>query len=198
MRPATIALAALLAVACSTTQLTSSWRDDSYTGPTLRKLLVIGVGADPRNRRIFEEEFVAQVADRGAQGAVAYRMFPGDERLDRATVEAGIAGQGFDGVVVVSVEGRRVEIAQVPETVEVRRSPGWYGYYSSEWEATRRGGYVTTYEIVTLEANVFHVESGDLLWSGTFDTQVEASVNETIRSFVRSAIRTLRDAGLLD
>ena len=44
---------------CVSTALIDRWKDPSYSGPSLHKVLVVGVQKDPGRRRIWEDGMVA-------------------------------------------------------------------------------------------------------------------------------------------
>jgi hypothetical protein len=55
----------LVLAACASTSLTNSWRDPAYTGPQLKKVMVMGVSTQPSVRRVFEDEFVNELEAAG-------------------------------------------------------------------------------------------------------------------------------------
>src|SRR5882672_7280605 len=60
-----VGLAATLLGSCGWTDLVSSKRNPAYSGPELKRLMVIGASADFRVRRVFEDEFVAKLKAAG-------------------------------------------------------------------------------------------------------------------------------------
>lgn len=52
--------AAVLFSACATTQIINQWSDPSYTSPSFKRIMVIGVSKQDSIRRTFEDELVAQ------------------------------------------------------------------------------------------------------------------------------------------
>ena len=49
------AAAALVLGACASTSLQSAWYDTSYQGGAFKRILVVGVGSNVANRRVFVE-----------------------------------------------------------------------------------------------------------------------------------------------
>ena len=191
-------LAAWALAACATTTLTSSWKDESYSGGIFRKVLIVGVSEQPRNRRIFEDEFAARLQSRGVETVASYRIVPTDGKLNRAEVQSKIQGRGFDAVVVVSRISERTETIQHPGRIEVDQRGGWHGHYSRRWEGTYMPPTTTEYQVAVLEANVYDPRTDRLIWTGSFETEILESVNRAVESFVLGAIKSLEEAQLIE
>ena len=64
---AVLACAALLVAACASTSLQSAWYDTSYRGGAFKRVIVVGVGANVANRRVFEDIFAQKLSTSGVQ-----------------------------------------------------------------------------------------------------------------------------------
>ena len=73
----TVALGLLLSLGgCVNTSLIDRWRDPSYNGPPLHKVLVVGVQRDDGRRRMWEDGMVAALSRQGLQATASYAVFP--------------------------------------------------------------------------------------------------------------------------
>jgi hypothetical protein len=87
-----IALSVVLALgACAQTKLSAVWRDPTYRGDRLRKIMVIGVAENPDRRRTFESQFVAAFKYRSIDAVSSITLMPGEEELSKETIRAAIA-----------------------------------------------------------------------------------------------------------
>lgn len=72
---ATLMLTAMLSTACTSTSVVEKWRDASYSGPALQKLLVVAVQRSDGRRRIFEDSLVTALTQQGLGSGASYRVF---------------------------------------------------------------------------------------------------------------------------
>src|SRR5690606_24481453 len=93
-----ILLSVLVAWACASTKLTSTWRDPAIDLPPFRKVVGLAMTANPTLRRIAEDEFVRAVGP--AHAVAGYALVPDDELRDRDAVRARLEAAGVDGAVV--------------------------------------------------------------------------------------------------
>src|ERR1700690_1048742 len=82
---------------CISTALVEHWRDASFAGPPLHKVLVVGVQKDGGRRRIWEDGMVAALTHVGVQATPSYRVFP-DQAPTADELAATASREGFDGV----------------------------------------------------------------------------------------------------
>src|SRR5438046_7182830 len=104
-RIALLLLTGLLLAGCASTSLQSAWYDTSYTGGTFRKILVVGVGTNLTDRRVFEDIFAQQLSATGTQGIPGYQFMPDDARANEPGWNGGVARSGPDGLLDVRVLG---------------------------------------------------------------------------------------------
>jgi hypothetical protein len=83
---------------CISTALIEHWRDASFAGPPLHKVLVVGVQRDGGRRRIWEDGMVGALAHGGVQATPSYRVFP-DKAPSADELAATASREGFDGVL---------------------------------------------------------------------------------------------------
>jgi len=192
------ALAACLFAGCASTTLTSSWKDPEYTGGSPSKVLVIGVAQNAQRRRLFEDAFVRRLQERGTDALASYRVFGAEGMLTRERVEAELRSSDIDAVLVTRLVGSKTEIVHHPETVRVDpRVGGWHRYYAGSYEITRTPASTSEFTVLSLESNLFDKGTGKPIWSASFETVPEGSVEDVIKSFVDAALKSLEDEQLV-
>ena len=83
---------------CVSTSLIDRWKDPSYTGPPLHKVLVVGVQRDDGRRRLWEDGMVVALTRQGVQATASYAVFPNKApNADELATTA--SREGFDGVL---------------------------------------------------------------------------------------------------
>lgn len=113
---AVVTIAALvIATGCGTTQLTSLWKDPSYSAPPLKKLMVIAFRKNQVNRRMWEDAVVSAIAAQKSSTTTvpSYQRFP-DDVPEPDVIQEKAKDQEFDGVLVVSKVERNTLTNEVP------------------------------------------------------------------------------------
>jgi hypothetical protein len=95
---------------CSTTQIASSFKEPAFTGPPLKKLLVLGVSRQATLRRLFENNFVSALGANSVAAVAGHGPLPQDGPPQREAVEKATHDAGADGVVVTRLLGRETEV----------------------------------------------------------------------------------------
>lgn len=171
LRSLLLVLAALLA-GCASTSIRDSWVDPSVRSLPFQKVLVVAVGGDLAQRRIFEDVVSARLAGSGVQGVPGYRFLP-DGKATEAQMDAAVVRSGADGMMLVRFRGVqthtevRAAVASGPGVF----GPGWYGWYGGWYSVPE----VIVVRIATIETSVFDVYTKKLVWTGVTETFDPAS-----------------------
>src|SRR6185437_14536744 len=72
----TLALLTVILTGCLSTSLIERWKDPSFAGPPLHRVLVVGVQRDSGRRRFWESSMVAALARQHIAGTASYEIFP--------------------------------------------------------------------------------------------------------------------------
>jgi len=198
------ALAAIFSIiattSCSSTKITSVWMDQKKADTSFNDILVIGIGEQEHNRRLFEEEFTAQLTAAGIESEVSYKILPQGININRDTVVAAIAGKNIDAVIVthlVAVEEETV----YRQNMDYRPRYGYYNdlysYYPHVHTYVHTPGYYTTHEVVKLETNLYEVKTEDLVWSAQSRSFAPESAKEVIDELIKLVIKDLQEKGLI-
>ena len=165
-----VAAGALALVACATTTMRDSWFDPSVRSAPFARVLVVTVGGDLAQQRIFEDMLAEKLRTVGIDAVPGYRFLP-DSKATEAQMDAAVARAGADGLMLVRFKGVRTETEVRTSVVPGAFGPGWYGWYGS-WYAVPE---VYQTRIATVETSLFDVGSRKLAWTGVTETYDPAS-----------------------
>ena len=199
LRAAAVLIFALLAAACSTTRLTSTWVEPGRDHAPFNDLIVFGMAANERVRRVYEDSFVAALQARGVKARPGYSLIPEGGLGKVKAVREAVSLSGADGVIVTYLAGQNSETAQVPRRNYVTPSlyGGLYPYYGLVYDNVTEPGYYARFKLLQLETNVYDAERQRLLWSGRSQTLDPSSEQTTINEVVGLVIDSLARAGFL-
>jgi hypothetical protein len=161
---------ALALAACATTTMRDSWFDPSVRSAPFARVLVVTVGGDLAQQRIFEDMLAEKLRTVGIDAVQGYRFLP-DSKATEAQMDAAVARAGADGLMLVRFKGVRTETEVRTSVVPGAFGPGWYGWYGS-WYAVPE---VYQTRIATVETSLFDVGSRKLAWTGVTETYDPAS-----------------------
>ena len=175
---------------CISTALVEHWRDASFAGPPLHKVLVVGVQQDGGRRRIWEDGMVAALAHVGVEATPSYRVFP-DQAPSADELAATATREGFDGVLATHfVEASKAYYwgsygPYPPYGPYGQFGIGWRHRYFGYWDWAYSPGYVDVEQRADYQTDVFGVDAagGKLIWTGitrSVDLSSAASVTDQI------------------
>ncbi len=197
--------AALLLGACAApTVMNTQWANPQFVGkPPLRSIMVLGITKDPTNRRVFEDQMVAQLATRGVQAVPSYRFAPDagaveQVKLEQAVKQAGVAGVLLSRVVNVS-EQVHVSPGMVMGPPMGYGCGGFYDYYGGMWATSYAvPPQVYTTQHVAADTRLFETQNFTLVWSATTTTTPGGgSVESLLQQFSQLIVAALAKDGLV-
>lgn len=189
---------ALLVTACATTQVNAIWKDPSYQARPAR-VMVIGVAKNPLNRRLFEDEFVQQIKNRGTEAIASYTVLPDRQQDDRAAIAAKLKELEADTVLVTRLVSKKTVQVYVPGTAYY--PPPYYGtwpdYYGYGYRYIYSPGYIAENEYAIIETNLYETKNDKLVWAASSETLIGDSSMSLIKSFIGTMVNTMVENGLL-
>ena len=193
-----LALFVLLLAGCATTQLNAVWKDTSYQGRP-HKIMVIGVAKSAVNRRLFEDEFVRQLAASGADAVASYTILPDNKQNDQPAIAEKVKELGADAVLITRLVSRKSSRVYVPGTVYYPPAHygSWRGYYGQSYQAMYTPGYVAESEYAIMETNLYDAGNDKLIWAASSETGLQGSSKAHIKSYVGIMVRNMVEQGLL-
>lgn len=172
---AAIAVAALTSCAAST-KLTSSWADPAAANRNFKKVVVVGATPNNAARRMYEDDFSAELKSRGIEPIASY-TFAGEGQIDKDAAAAKLKEMGVDGVIVTRLVDKEQVQTYYPPTYSTVGAPsayygGWYGYYNMGYSYQASPGYVSNDKVYRLETNLYDLQNDKLAWSGLTESTV--------------------------
>jgi hypothetical protein len=185
------AMCFLIMNACATTSVKSVWRDPSYEGGPLKKVLVIAVFENQLTKEYFENELVRELKARDVDAIPGYTVLTEEQPPDEKTIIGKIKELGIDSAfitTVVSAEDRgRYETHPL-----FASETGFFGYYYFCCQHIVTLGYD-----VILESKIFDIKSDKVIWSALSETAFQGSLVYTLNSFFPAIIRNLQHSHLI-
>jgi hypothetical protein len=190
-----LGLATLTLAACQTTSIKSAWFDPGYTGGAMKKIVVVGVGGNLANRRVFEDIFAQKLRAAGVDGIPGYTVIQDDARAAEAPFAAAVEKSGAQGALMVRLLGvdRKTQVS----TTMVSGGFGWGPYggmYGPGWYPVTD---VSQYDIATVEASLYDVRTRRLVWAATTETLNPTSVAQEAPGYAELIIKQLAARGAI-
>jgi hypothetical protein len=155
-----------LFIACTSSKFVI-WKDKTYQGHT-EKILVINAFQNVETRRIFEDELVKVLKERGVDSVMRYTVIHDSAMSDKDTFAAQAKEVGADTVLITRPVG------------------------------TRMGKSGTLDMFINTQTDVYDMKSNRLILIATSETQIpegKPSQNQ-IRTFVKDLVNQLSRQGL--
>jgi len=198
----------LLLAACATTQVNAVWKDPSYqTRPA--KILVIGVAKNPINRRVFEDEFIAQLKAHGTNAVASYTVLSDKMQADREEIAAKVKSIGADAILITRLVSKKTVQTYVPGTAYAYpyyrpyayHPPSsynyWPDYYGSGYRYMYTPGYIAEDEYAVIESNLYEAKSDKLVWAASSETGINNFDKSIIGNYISVMVQNMMSQGLL-
>ncbi len=188
-----IAFLFFIPASCATTKLTAVWEDPGFKGP-IRKIAVVGAFQSQAIRNIFEDEFVSRLSDSGLDSIASYTIVPVEKVGDMDHVMSRIRESGADAVLVTRLIDIMTEQTYIRESVYV--VPQYYHEWGHYHTYIYSPGYMVETDYAYAETNIYSVNDGKMIWTAHSRTQISATNEKLIKSFVRTIVERLSESGL--
>lgn len=200
---ATLLAAVLLFSGCATTKFKDSWKNPQLT-KKVKRVYLIGVTRNDKMRKLFETEFVRQLAAFGVTGIPSYPDLVISGDVDREALRTRLRAQGTDAVLVARIVGQDQKTAMYSAAEAGYTTGGplnvYYDeYYNSSVTIVTSGPAVQSeFELYNIRANLFDTESAEILWSALTETTAgDDNRKERLKEFVEVFVEKLHEDGML-
>jgi hypothetical protein len=187
----------ILLSGCAATQIINQWSNPSYSAASFNRIMVIGVSKQASIRRIFEDEFVAQLRAIGIDAVPSYEFIPEDGQVLESRLKEAVKRAGADGVIIT----RLVRVERKADVEPGRYGPfpgfGFYRWYSSAWVGFYEPPRLNFYDIYISETSLYDVAKDQVVWSGIAKTTDLDDIRKEIKEYVEVVIRALNKKNLL-
>ena len=194
----TLLVIVLLLPGCGGTRVKGIWKKSDFTGGPFKKILVVGITKDERNKCIWEDIMAEQLRKLGVNAETSEQCFPGDTDITKEEILDYVLAHGMDGVIVTRLVDVVREKAYYPPRggqADIYYGRSHYGYYNSfgtYYDEVYRPGYTATFTTVLLETNLYDVATQQLVWSmssGTLDPDSLDKLAESVSAKVVKAMQ---------
>jgi hypothetical protein len=173
-----ICLIGLMYACGPSTKLEKSWADPSFaTAQPFKKVLIIAPLKDAAAQRTAEDKITKAL--KAGVGVPSYSYLSADD-TDKATVDAKLIKDGFDGIIEMHLK----EVEKSTEYVQGTTYGGFYGYRGYYGYGSYSPGYYTENKTFMVETNFYSIKEGKLLWSGTTSSLNPTSFNATMDEII--------------
>ena len=165
---------------CSSTKITSTWREPNkaISLNKLNKVLVVALFQNETSRRKAEDQMVSYFY---GKGVASYNYL--DKNIstkNENAIREKIKNDGFDGAVTMRLLD--VDKEEVYSRGNISMYPSYYrnfsGYYFRNWGYFSDPGYYSTTKTYTVETNVFSIKEDKIIWSGITKTTDPSGVTK--------------------
>ncbi len=183
-------LVGLVACGCAGTRTQDIEVYEPLPSQPFAKFLVVGIHADGRIRRLFENAFVAELAGKGIEGVQSYRFIYEERAINVERVMRAVQESGADAVITV----RAVDVDLQPKTARpIQRETLDYDLFSDNPE--RR--LLPRRDKVTLQTNVYEAGNRHLVLSATSRVISPDSVETIGQEICRETVASLAKSKLI-
>ena len=182
-----------LAGSCSHSgsQLKASWIKPGHKPARYGLIAAVAITDDSRNREVAENSAVAQLTKHGLKARSTYKVFSAepDKRSKEELIDV-FQKLGVDAVLTMRVLGMDTEVKQrdnVDANYGVYRD--FNDYYPDSYYNLPDADEVK--QVYKLEANLYEVDTGTLLWSAHSDIVNPKSLYEVIDDYTGQLVRRL-------
>jgi len=174
-------LLASLLTGCASLKVVETWHKPA--AQTHTKLMILGIGSDETKRKLFEDIVVDELRRQMITAVASHTILPDLDKTNRAGVVAAVHAAGCDAVLTtrVLVKGDGTVTQSLP-------SGDALGYVYGASPQTTYGDFLKA----TLQANLYHAKTEELVWSATFktfDADRPAKVSRELGKFFFEALR---------
>lgn len=201
MRLAGAAAVLVLGACGTTTKFVNTWKAPDAAPLALRPgdtVVAMVISRNEGTRRPGEDAFASELSRRGLRVIPAYMLLTVDQAMQKDSALETLRRTGAVAAFVVRPLQTMRTATFVPPTYY---APGPYGawgpYYGYGWGAAYSPGYVVTDTVIRLEVLAFDLRQQKLVWAGQSETSNPDSLDDFVRSVVKSAAREMTRAGVL-
>jgi hypothetical protein len=204
MKFAGVFMATAILCSCASASLVDTWRNPEIRHARLQKVLVVSITKNESRRRVFEDMLVSELSARGINAVSGYTQIGAGERASWNVLEKAmnkVNAQGVLTVQTIKVEQQTTiqpgAVGTYPGYWYPQAYPGWNlpGYYGSM--AGYGPAYVSTYDIATMQVNLFDAASGRLIWAATVESSEPENITSVGRELARIVVKSLSRHGLI-
>lgn len=193
---------ATLLCSCASVSVVDTWRNPELRPQRLHKILVVSINNKESARRVYEDMLASELSRKGVEAVPGYSIIPGAVLADWGVLDRAVRraqAQAILTVQTIKVEKQTTVHSDnpYPGYWYPQAFPGWDfpGYYRSM--ALYGPTYVTTYDVATMQVNLFDAGSDKLIWAATVESTDPNRVTTVGQDLARKVVKKLAKEGLI-
>ncbi|MCD9526242.1 hypothetical protein [Photobacterium carnosum] len=199
MRSIFIFILTMLLTSCASSNLTSSWVDRNYSNVPIKSSLVVAMSDNLRVRRIFEDDMVKELQNKGVNAISSSQIYP-NKLPSKADLSSYIQKNGTQTVFVaklVNIEDKNIRYPGNNNSYGYGGSMSFHNYYNSSFSYIYDDSYTVSYEFVNVEFTLFDTKSHKPIWSTSSESVDPNNMNEIIAELTHILIGNMQDNGVV-
>jgi hypothetical protein len=189
----------LLVVACSTSRITSSWKQKEEAPKQFKKIMVVSLAkeSDGQLKQLMEDHLTNDLKTAGYNAVSVYneygpKVFKG---MSEDSAVKFIRSKGFDAVMTIVLLDKKQEREYIPRKVlytpyYMYHNQFW-DYYSSTYSRVEAAGYYATTTEYCWESNFYDMNAKKLLYSVQTESFQPASINSLAHEYGKLIIKDM-------
>ena len=199
MRSIFIFILTMLLTSCASSNLTSSWVDRNYSNVPIKSSLVVAMSDNLRVRRIFEDDMVKELQNKGVNAISSSQIYP-NKLPSKADLSSYIQKNGTQTVFVaklVNIEDKNIRYPGNNNSYGYGGSMSFHNYYNSSFSYIYDDSYTVSYEFVNVEFTLFDTKSHKPIWSTSSESVDPNNMNDIISELTHILIENLQENGVV-
>ena len=188
-------LALMLMGSCAPLQLATTQKNPGYTGPALKRIMVIGMTTNVRVREAFENGIVAKLKAAGVAAIPSYPLIPKQDTLARARMLGVARDAGVDGVLIARIE--KVEQGPMMGINFTDRTTDFNEVESEGGDATFDPILATPSTFIVVTFNLYSMEGLVKVWSGVTEQMPTNNLFDASAGYTPLVIKALKGQKLI-
>jgi hypothetical protein len=195
---------ALFLCSCASISVVDTWRNPGVHPAPLHKMLVVSITKKDTNRVVYEDVMASELAKHGIDAVASHLVLPGGLKPEREALDGAVRKAGADSVL--TVQTIKVERQTTIQPGYVNNYPGYwypeafptwdlYGYYGTM--AANGPAYVHSYDVATIQANVFETRTAKLVWAATVTSSEPENVISVAQDLGKMVAESLKKEKLI-
>lgn len=178
--------ATLLAGGCSTVTIQESWRSSAAAAATPhKKLLIVNLNLDQQVRAMSENIVAGEMRDNGITAVAGHSYVSIGEQYTREEVQTAVKRSGCDGILTIrGITTGNQQLFQQGQGAVLYSE----GLLPSSWDDR---------QTATLQINLYHAESGQLIWTATVKATDDDNKFIESRDLGYLLVKRLRQDGMV-
>jgi hypothetical protein len=185
--------------ACSSTNVTNSWKDKNIEQASLKKVMVLAMLPEKQRslRQEMENEMVEDLQKKGfaAVSALAEYGPKAFSGMDEKQVMQELDKSKVDGVITVTLQDTDQSERYVPGSVRYEpyaiRYNRFYGYYQTFYNRVYTPGFTETRTNYFFETNLYDVNSNKLLYSAQSQSFDPSSAEQIAHEVAKAVVKDM-------